>query len=41
MAAPHVPDGLLFTDEAAKDHASRLPEERRYEHGLAIVESKR
>ena len=37
----HVPDGLLFADDAAKDRANRLPEERRYEHGLAIVESKR
>ncbi len=37
----HVPDGLLFADEAAKEHANRLPEQDRYRHGLAIVESKR
>ena len=37
-----VPDGLLFADGAAKDRANRFSEEwRRYEHGLAIVESKR
>ena len=37
-----VPDGLLFPDDASKDRANRLPEEwRRYEHGLAVVESKR
>ena len=37
----HVPDGLLFAGEAAKDRANRLPEQERYRHGLAIVESKR
>ena len=37
-----VPDGLLFADDAAKDRANRFDEEwRRYEHGLAVVESKR
>lgn len=37
-----VPDGLLFKDAAAKAQANRTPEEwRRYEFGLAIVESKR
>ena len=37
-----VPDGLLFTDEAAKDHANRFAEEwKRYGLGLAVVESKR
>jgi hypothetical protein len=37
-----VPDGLLFADADAKARANRHPEEwRRYEHGLAIVESKR
>jgi hypothetical protein len=37
-----VPDGLLFKDEAAKTQANTSPEEwRRYEFGLAIVESKR
>lgn len=37
-----VPDGLLFADDASKDHANRFAEEwRRYEFGLAIVESKR
>ena len=37
-----VPDGLLFADEAAKDRANALAEEwRRYEHGVAVVESKR
>ena len=37
-----VPDGLLFADEAAKGRANGLPQEwRRYEHGLAVVESKR
>jgi len=44
--APHgrddVPDGILFQDAAAKAKANKLREEwRRYEHGLAIVESKR
>lgn len=37
-----VPDGLLFKDEAAKAQANKTPEEwRRYEFGLAVVESKR
>ena len=37
-----VPDGLLFADDAAKDQANRFAEEwRRYEFGLAVVESKR
>lgn len=37
-----VPDGLLFEDAAAKDQANRLTQEwKRYEHGRAIVESKR
>lgn len=37
-----VPDGLLFADPAAKAVANALPEQwRRYEHGLAVVESKR
>ena len=37
-----VPDGLLFADEAAKARANGFAEEwRRYELGLAIVESKR
>ena len=37
-----VPDGLLFADEAAKDRANRLAQEwKRYELGLAVVESKR
>ena len=37
-----VPDGLLFADEDAKDHANRLAREwMRYELGLAVVESKR
>jgi hypothetical protein len=37
-----VPDGLLFKDDAAKAQANRTPEEwRRYEFGLAVVESKR
>lgn len=38
----HVPDGLLFQDDAAKDHANSFFEEwKRYAFGLAIVESKR
>ena len=38
----HVPDGLLFQDNAAKDHANSFFEEwKRYALGLAIVESKR
>jgi hypothetical protein len=37
-----VPDGLLFKDEAAKRVANTFAEEwRRYEFGLAVVESKR
>ncbi len=37
-----VPDGLLFADEAVKGRANALAQEwRRYEHGLALVESKR
>ena len=37
-----VPDGLLFADGASKDRANRFAEEwKRYEHGLAVVESKR
>ena len=37
-----VPDGLLFADEDAKDRANGFAEEwKRYEFGLAIVESKR
>ena len=37
-----VPDGLLFADGASKDRANRFAEEwRRYEDGLAVVESKR
>ena len=37
-----VPDGLLFQDAAAKDRANGFTEEwRRYEFGLAVVESKR
>jgi hypothetical protein len=37
-----VPDGLLFKDDAAKVQANKTPEEwRRYEFGLAVVESKR
>jgi len=37
-----VPDGLLFADNAAKGRANALAQEwRRYEHGLAVVESKR
>ncbi len=36
-----VPDGLLFEDEAKKAHANGFPEWKRYEFGLAIVESKR
>ncbi len=35
----HVPDGLLFADEAAKDRANRLPEQDRYRLGLAIVKA--
>ena len=37
----HVPDGLLFADQATKTRANRLPEQDRYRLGLAIVESKR
>lgn len=37
-----VPDGLLFADEAAKQLAdTHIEEWKRYQHGLAIVESKR
>ncbi|WP_298352964.1 hypothetical protein [Rhodoblastus sp.] len=37
-----VPDGLLFADEAAKARANSFREEwKRYEIGVAIVESKR
>ena len=37
-----VPDGLLFADDAAKDRANEFAQEwKRYEFGLAIVESKR
>ena len=37
-----VPDGLLFQDTAAKDRANGFDEEwKRYEFGLAVVESKR
>ena len=37
-----VPDGLLFADDDAKQRANECPEEwRRYEFGLAVVESKR
>lgn len=37
-----VPDGLLFKDDNAKAQANKTPEEwRRYEFGLAVVESKR
>ncbi|MDR3449590.1 MAG: restriction endonuclease [Alphaproteobacteria bacterium] len=37
-----VPDGLLFADEAAKSRANSFREEwKRYEIGVAIVESKR
>ena len=37
-----VPDGLLFTDAAAKERANSFTEEwKRYALGLAVVESKR
>nr|WP_314444413.1 hypothetical protein [uncultured Sphingomonas sp.] len=37
-----VPDGLLFIDSAAKARANNQVEEwRRYEHGAAVIESKR
>ena len=37
-----VPDGLLFADAGHKARANRFPEEwKRYEFGLAVVESKR
>ena len=37
-----VPDGLLFADAATKDRANAFAEEwKRYEFGLAVVESKR
>ena len=38
----NVPDGLLFADAAAKERANSFTEEwKRYEFGLAVVESKR
>lgn len=38
----NVPDGLLFEDEERKARANGFPEEwKRYEFGLAVVESKR
>lgn len=38
----YVPDGLLFADESGKERANGFKEEwKRYEIGLAIVESKR
>ena len=38
----HVPDGILFADDAAKARANGFAEEwKRYEFGLAVVESKR
>ena len=40
--ATTYPDGLLFKDAAAKAQANRTAEEwRRYQFGLAVVESKR
>ena len=37
-----VPDGLLFADEATKGRANRFAQEwKRYELGIAVVESKR
>src|SRR6266436_3489672 len=37
-----VPDGLLFKDNPAKRQANTFPQEwRRYEFGLAVIESKR
>ena len=37
-----VPDGLLFSDEAAKEQANSFAEEwKRYQLGLAVVECKR
>ena len=37
-----MPDGLLFPDAAAKDRANSFAEEwKRYEFGLAVIESKR
>lgn len=37
-----VPDGLLFADADAKSQADRFPEDwKRYQFGLAVVESKR
>ena len=42
MGRQDVPDGLLFPDDASKGRANRFAEEwKRYEHGLAVVESKR
>lgn len=38
----HVPDGLLFKTDSVKAQANKTSEEwRRYEFGLAVVESKR
>src|SRR5690606_34509579 len=38
----HVPDGLLFKTDAVKAQANKASDEwRRYELGLAVVESKR
>ncbi|MDB5736588.1 MAG: hypothetical protein JWO65_256 [Sphingomonas bacterium] len=37
-----VPDGLLFADTISKAVANRLDDQsKRYNHGLAVVESKR
>ena len=37
-----VPDGLLFSDDSAKEQANGFPEEwKRYQFGLAVVECKR
>ena len=37
-----VPDGLLFADDSAKERANSLDADwKRYEHGTAVVESKR
>ncbi len=37
-----VPDGLLFADDSAKERANDHVEDwKRYEHGIAVVESKR
>lgn len=37
----HVPDGLPFAGDAAKERANTLPEEDRYRLGPAIVERNR